>query len=272
MPELPEVEIISQGLQRLVGQEIVKVEKFRDKIRYMIPLYFEQKTENTIITKIIRRAKYLLIFLSNNVIIIIHLGMSGTLIMRDKSYQKQKHDHLIISLKSSDLLVFNDPRRFGIIDLINNNEILISSYFHALGPEPLTDQFNYNYLQNKLKNKKTSIKLAIMDNKIVVGVGNIYASESLFLAKILPHRLCNDLSIDELKKLVSAIKSTLENAIIAGGSTLKDYKNSMNQSGYFQHQFNVYNQMDVECKYCKNNIEKSIMGGRSTFYCLTCQK
>jgi formamidopyrimidine-DNA glycosylase len=273
MPELPEVETVCLGLaQKLPSHKIIKVEQHRADLRIPFPENLSC-IKNKTITGIERRAKYILIHLSNRQTLIIHLGMSGRLTVTP-DYDPAKHDHMVLTLDNKEKVIFNDARRFGLVDLAETATLDTHKFFRHLGCEPLDKDFTADYLDGKFRSKKIAVKLAVMDQQVVVGVGNIYASEALFLAGISPLRLCNSLTLPELKKLVGAIRKTLEKAIKAGGSSLRDYVQSDGNLGYFQHQFAVYGKEGQKCRHCTcdSAIQKITQGGRSTFYCPEKQK
>jgi formamidopyrimidine-DNA glycosylase len=276
MPELPEVETIKRGLSKIEGEKIMQIFRSNKKLRFDSSLDLSL-IEGEKINKIERRARYLIIEIGKNYALIIHLGMSGRLILHADfegldNYKIQKHDHFICELKNHSLLVFNDPRRFGMVDLVLKKDISEHKMLKKLGPEPFSDEFNPQYLSEKLKNKSTNIKTTMMDNEIVVGVGNIYINESLFAAKISPLRKANSLSKKEIEILTNTIKSTLEVAINSGGSSINDYVDSDGNLGNFQNNFKIYGLAKTNCVKCKTEIEKIVQNGRSTFYCKKCQK
>ncbi len=272
MPELPEVETIRQSLlNRILNHKIIKVNRITNlKLKQHIPINIEL-IERAIILSVERRSKYLIIKLDNKVNLIIHLGMSGKLLIKDHDYFPQKHDHFSIKLDNNLNLIYNDPRRFGLIDICDEAQMNEYSLFKNLGVEPFSSNFTTDYLINKFKNKKQPIKLTIMDNNILVGVGNIYASESLFLSKIPPLKPANQLLHHEVDLLRKNIITVLNNAIMHGGSSLKDYSNINGEKGYFQNNFYVYGRIGQNCKICCSEIKKLVLGGRSTFYCHNCQ-
>ncbi|MBK2123902.1 bifunctional DNA-formamidopyrimidine glycosylase/DNA-(apurinic or apyrimidinic site) lyase, partial [Fangia hongkongensis] len=223
------------------------------------------------ILSVSRRGKHLILSLDNNISTIIHLGMSGSLQVNDSDqYYHQKHDHIVLKLDNNTTLFYNDPRRFGYWIMTDNNP-LEHPCFKNYGPEPLSSDFNSNYLQQKLAHKKQSIKTAIMSNQIVVGVGNIYACESLFLAKIHPNKKANCLTLNDYNALVCKIKKTLKKAIAEGGTTLKDYKNAEGKPGYFSQSLHVYGRKNKPCKICNTPITAEVIAQRNTFFCQTCQ-
>lgn len=274
MPELPEVESICISLKKLIlHEEIIEAKILTEySLRKEIPREIANEIIGCKIIKIERRAKYILIFLSNVKILIIHLGMSGKLLIKDSSYDFQKHDHYVFILKSGKQVVYNDPRRFGLLVFTEANNIMNLDIFKNLGVEPLSVDFTRAKLKELMFKVKKPIKLAIMDNKKIVGIGNIYASESLFLSKISPLRMANSLSNSEINLLHNNIIEVLKNSIKHGGSTLKDFKHVNGESGYFQNNFFVYGRENNNCKKCSNLIAKINQGGRSSFYCSNCQK
>ncbi len=269
MPELPEIETIKRGINCLVGNKINNLTIRNDSLRYKISSTLKNDIVGKVIISIQRRAKYLLLELTNG-FILIHLGMSGRLtLLNDKSTPVKKHDHFDIVF-SNKTLRYNDPRRFGLIvytDTPSSNNLLKN-----LGPEPLEKDFTYQYLLNKLRNKKSVIKKLIMDNQIVVGVGNIYACESLFLAKISPLRDGNSITADEAQLLVQSIQKILKSAIELGGSTLRDYQTADGSLGYFQNVHKVYARSGKACDECGTIILEQRLGQRNSFYCPNCQK
>ena len=268
MPELPEIETIKRGISNLVGNEIHNLIIRNDSLRYKISPTLKNDIVNKIILSIKRRAKYLLLKLTNGVIII-HLGMSGRLtLLNDKSTPVKKHDHFDIVFNNQ-ILRYNDPRRFGLI--IYTDNLSNSPLLKNLGPEPLEKNFTPTYLMAKLQNKKSAIKKLIMDNHIVVGVGNIYACESLFLAKISPLRDGNSITANEAKLLVQSIRNILKNAIELGGSTLRDYQTADGSLGYFQNVHKVYAKSGKACDECGTLILEKRLGQRNSFYCPNCQ-
>ncbi|WP_100550527.1 bifunctional DNA-formamidopyrimidine glycosylase/DNA-(apurinic or apyrimidinic site) lyase [Caedibacter taeniospiralis] len=271
MPELPEVETIKNGLsQYCLDRQIIAVAINFPKLRYPVDPEIAQKIILQTIKHIDRRGKYLLIYL-NDYSLIIHLGMSGSLqIVDSDQYQAQRHDHIVIRLSDRQTLFYRDPRRFGYWH-ITNDDPLKHPCFVSYGVEALSQAFNENHLKTILKTTNRAIKSLIMDNKVVVGIGNIYACESLFKAKIHPLRAGKSLSDQENETLVKSIKTTLLEAIEQGGTTLKDYKNATGKPGYFAQSLQVYGQKDKPCQVCKTPIESTIIGQRNTFYCSQCQ-
>lgn len=271
MPELPEVETIARELKNSIcGAIIINAEKFRDKIRNLIPSDICKKIINQKIDSIERMAKYLILNLSNEYSLIFHLGMSGKILIYDSCPPLAKHDHFRIVFDNNKILHFNDPRRFGLIDLCKKSELKEYKLFKDLGFEPF-DDFDSKILFKKLESKKVPIKKAIMDNKIIVGIGNIYAAEILYLCSVNPMIPANQISFDKLQEIIIVIRSVLNNAIKSGGSTLRDYASSSGKPGSFQLGFKVYGRESQSCYKCNTSIVRISQGGRSSFYCPTCQ-
>ncbi|MBK2005185.1 bifunctional DNA-formamidopyrimidine glycosylase/DNA-(apurinic or apyrimidinic site) lyase [Francisella orientalis] len=274
MPELPEVETVKRGLTKnIISKKIKSVQINTDKLRYPIDKAQLLLLKNKVIKDIQRRGKHLIIILEDNLQLIIHLGMSGVVkIVNTFEYNKIKHDHIILEFSNNLNLVYNDPRKFGYW-LVNTNKMpLEHKVLAAHGVEPLTDDFNAEYLISKLKKTTRKIKQTIMDNSIVVGVGNIYASEALFDSNILPTRASNSITKKEAERLVTSIKKILDKAIAEGGTTLKDYKNIEGKPGYFTQQLNVYGRANQNCLICSTKIESLVIAQRNTFFCKKCQK
>ena len=271
MPELPEIETTKRGISPfLEGQTIDKVIVRKQQLRYLIDEDFAEQCQGKKIKSIIRRSKYLLFELSEGYLIN-HLGMSGHLRILPSAIMAGKHDHLDLILMNGDCLRYNDPRRFGLwlySDLPFNEHPLLK----RLGVEPLTTDFNEDYLIQKAKGKQQTIKTFIMNNDIVVGVGNIYASESLFLAQIHPETKTGLLSRLQLANLVKAIKIILEKAIEAGGTTLRDFYKVDGKPGYFSNDLKVYGRKDLACFNCQDKILSKMLAGRNSFFCPQCQK
>jgi len=273
MPELPEVETTRRGIEPFAqGQTIEHVIIRQAKLRWPVDKALNKKLNGQKITGITRRAKYLL--LQTHVgDLMIHLGMSGSLRIVGKREAKepvQKHDHVDICLSNGKIIRFNDPRRFGSIIL--NKQADKHSLLEKLGPEPLTEEFNADYLHAKAKSRKVAIKSFIMNNHIVVGVGNIYAQEALFLSGINPNRTACKVSKVRVEKLVSNIKQVLADAIKAGGTTLKDFSGADGKPGYFQQTLNVYGRSGEPCLNCCFELKQAIIGQRTTVYCSNCQR
>ena len=269
MPELPEVETSRQGiLPYLKGQIIKQIVIRQPKLRWEIDEAIFSVQGQTIVD-VKRRAKYLLLQLTQGWIVI-HLGMSGSLRILLTPQAANKHDHVDLVLNNGTTLRYTDPRRFGA--WLWTTAIDDLPQLKLLGPEPLSADFTADYLHKKIKTRQVPIKTMIMENSVVVGVGNIYASESLFMAKINPNRKANSLSILELQQLVIAIKQVLTKSIEQGGTTLKDFLQSDGKPGYFAQKLQVYGRAGEQCYVCKNQIKSQKLGQRNTFYCEYCQK
>ncbi|MEZ5691255.1 MAG: bifunctional DNA-formamidopyrimidine glycosylase/DNA-(apurinic or apyrimidinic site) lyase [Rickettsiales bacterium] len=280
MPELPEVETVRRGLEKsLIGSKIEEVILRRNNLRSEFPGDFALSLKGQKIKSISRRAKYLLFSFEKSELLvdinlIAHLGMSGrfSIIKTNESVEFQKHDHVIFLLDNGYSLVYNDPRRFGLMTICDTGSIDRHKLLSHLAPEPLGNGFNEEYLKEQLKRHSAAIKPVIMDQKVVVGVGNIYASESLFISGISPLRKANTITNDEISRLVQAIKQVLTAAIEAGGSTLKDFAHVSGEEGYFQHKFHVYGKDGKNCGECGAAIISIKQAGRATYYCANCQK
>jgi formamidopyrimidine-DNA glycosylase len=272
MPELPEVETICRGIKaNIIGKKISSITTSDKNLRLPFPQNFYQLKSQEIIS-VTRRARYILIETSARQILLVHLGMSGKLLYLEKIPNKlAKHDHFVMKFSDNSCLIYNDPRRFGLVDLVLKNKINQHQMIKNLGLEPLTKDFDAKYLQEKLRGKKINIKTAMMDNNVVVGVGNIYINESLFKSKISPLIAAGSLSLIQLQTLVKNIKDILSKAIDLGGSTLKDYVRSNGDVGGFQVDFKVYGRDSQNCFVCSGKIKKIKQNGRSTFYCGNCQ-
>ena len=285
MPELPEVETVKNGLARtLVGHRLVRVEQHRADLRFPLPPDFAQRLTGRRVEAIDRRAKYLVLRLDDGMVLLCHLGMSGRMVVT-KSGKKEKlgafhhdvgkrdaHDHIVLHTDHGWTVTFNDPRRFGMMDLVSSNAMHEHKLLKHLGPEPLDAVFDAARLADLLKDKRTPIKAAILDQRLVVGVGNIYACEALHRAEISPKRLAGKVQGERSASLVVAIKDVLNAAIKAGGSSLRDYVQATGELGYFQHSFKVYDRKGEPCPRCKAPIKRLVQSGRSTFYCAKCQR
>jgi formamidopyrimidine-DNA glycosylase len=269
MPELPEVETTKIGIRPWITDILIEDVVIReDRLRWRIPNYIRSRLVGNKIKSVTRRAKYLLLNLKHGSAII-HLGMSGSLRVIESNEPPMKHDHFDIVFSKKISLRYRDPRRFGAFfwsEKPQEHKLL-----SKLGVEPLLDEFTGDYLWEKSRNRKTTIKQLIMNSQIVVGVGNIYASESLFLSGINPSLRANRVSKIRLKELVSKIKTVLNEAIKAGGTTLQDYYKSDGNAGYFKQELKVYGKEDSPCIICDASILMKKLGQRSTFYCKNCQ-
>lgn len=279
MPELPEVETIKNALLKTIDKaNIISVSIFNNRFRKIIPDDFAKKVQGNKIINISRQAKYLLLSLENGLTIIWHLGMSGKVKICDKLPEKlEKHDHVIFETDKC-FLIYNDARRFGMLDVVETKNLAANPIFAHIGVDPFDAKLDGLFLFNKLKNKKIPIKVALLDQKIINGIGNIYASEALFDARINPIRMSDKLKLKECEKLVDSIRKILQKAIAAGGSSIHDYKKPDGSLGYFQNMHCVYNKTGQKCPECTCNIaqtggiKKIVQAGRSTFYCSVKQK
>ncbi len=268
MPELPEVETSRRGIEpHLVGNILHYAIVRNSKLRWPVSEKIKTLLDEPILS-VKRRAKYLLIEL-NQGWIIVHLGMSGSVRILPEEQPEEKHDHIDLVFRDGKVLRYTDPRRFGA--WLWCEDLATSSVLAHLGPEPLSAQFNARYLYQQSKNKKIAIKPWLMDNKLVVGVGNIYANEALFSSGIMPDRKANSLTEQECDALVNAIKTVLTRSIEQGGTTLKDFLQSDGKPGYFAQELFVYGRKDKACLICGHTIESIKQGQRSTFFCRHCQ-
>ena len=269
MPELPEVETTRKGLEPLVtDRKIISVHIYKQNLRWEIPSHLKKTLKNQIIKKISRRAKYLL-FQFEHGQLVMHLGMSGSISIVNSFEPLRKHEHFELKLDNSQSLRFHDPRRFGSILWQNPMEPLF--LLKNLGPEPLSYEFNNDSLFDSSNGKSKNIKSFIMDSSVVVGVGNIYASESLFLAGISPKRIAGKTSKRRFIVLTNSIKNVLTDAINNGGTTLNDFSNVDGNPGYFSQILNVYGRENMPCMRCSGKIRRIIQNQRATYYCPKCQ-
>jgi formamidopyrimidine-DNA glycosylase len=276
MPELPEVEVISRGVApHLVGQRITQISGSGKPLRLPIDLQALQAGANgKKIEGVARRAKFIEIFLDHGAMIIIHLGMTGKLKIFSPDAPAEKHDHLLLTLGNNTQLRFNDSRRFGLIRFLSAEDAAArdTTIYAAVGPEPLNDAFSAEYLAGIARNKTVAVKILLMTNAVVAGIGNIYANEILFRAKIRPMRSANSISKREWQRIFLEIREVLREAIDCGGSTISDYVNANGKPGYFQMHFNVYGHAGAQCPRCTATILKQQLGGRASYYCPHCQK
>ncbi|MEG9883022.1 MAG: bifunctional DNA-formamidopyrimidine glycosylase/DNA-(apurinic or apyrimidinic site) lyase [Hyphomicrobiales bacterium] len=295
MPELPEVETVRRGLaEAMEGRRFAEVTVRRADLRFPLPVDFAARLRGRRLIRLARRAKYLLGFVEGGAAMILHLGMSGRfIIIASHKYAKQAgrfyydrspeaaapHDHVVFTMEDATRIIYNDPRRFGMMDLARETELSSHQLLRDLGPEPLGDDFDAPYLADAFKTRQTSLKAALLDQKLVAGLGNIYVCEALFRAKLSPLRTASSLAgegtkIVPLERLIVAIRRVLEEAIAAGGSSLRDYARTDGSLGYFQHKFAVYDREGEPCPKpgCSGTIERIAQNGRSTFYCAQCQE
>jgi formamidopyrimidine-DNA glycosylase len=287
MPELPEVEIVKKSLAKKIQEKKIKKVIIKNRnLRFKIPLKFEKILKNKTIKKVSRFSKYLILKFSDNSFCLIHLGMSGTIYLIKKDnlnkitnksfynfpYLPKKHNHVEIQFHKLKV-IYNDPRRFGFFKLIKNKEELVDRFKH-LGPEPFSQNFSLSYLLKYFFNKKKNIKSFLIDQKFVSGIGNIYASEILFLSKVNPKTYAMKLSKEDCKKIIFFSKSVLNKAIKKGGSSIRDYRNIYGKNGSFQKEFKVYQRENLNClrNKCTGRIKKIFISNRSSFFCNVCQK
>ncbi|MDE2181690.1 MAG: bifunctional DNA-formamidopyrimidine glycosylase/DNA-(apurinic or apyrimidinic site) lyase [Alphaproteobacteria bacterium] len=290
MPELPEVETVRMGLApALEGHTFTHVETRRGDLRVPFPRDFAKRLHGRRVERLWRRAKYLLAELDGRETLVIHLGMTGRMAVYAGGVDRKlgqyvydaapaeagrgKHDHVVFETDAPARVVFTDHRRFGLMTLLDSDAIEQDKLFKGLGIEPLSKDFDASYLCRVLKGKKTPIKSALLDQRVIAGVGNIYACEALFRAAISPKRLAAKVPSPAVAALVKAIKSVLKDAIRAGGSSLRDYRKADGDLGHFQHHFAVYDREGEPCarKGCKGAVKRITQAGRSTFYCPKCQ-
>jgi len=293
MPELPEVETVRRGLQPVMeGSKIVKAEVRRKDLRFAFQKDFVARLEGQTVTGLGRRAKYLMADLGSGDVLLMHLGMSGSFrVIEDEDQQvpgkfhhpraeDRAHDHVVFHMSSGASVIFNDPRRFGYMKIIARNALEDEPLLKGLGPEPLGNEFDAAMLARSCANKKTSLKAALLDQRVVAGLGNIYVCEALFRSHLSPRRLAATLATkkaeptDHAKRLVTAIHGVLNQAIKAGGSSLRDHRQTSGELGYFQHSFQVYDREGEKCqtKGCSGIVKRFTQNGRSTFWCPKCQK
>ena len=297
MPELPEVETVRRGLQPVMeGAKIVKAEARRKDLRFPFQKDFIARLQGQTVTGLGRRAKYLMADLTSGDVLLMHLGMSGSFRIvqgsgnvngsatpGDFHYPRSEdraHDHVVFHMSSGASVVFNDPRRFGYMKIIARSEIEDEPLLQGLGPEPLGNEFDADMLARACHNKKTSLKAALLDQRTVAGLGNIYVCEALYRAHLSPRRLAATLSTkkrettDHARRLVEEIHGVLNQAIKAGGSSLRDHRQTSGELGYFQHSFQVYDREGEKCqtRRCGGTVRRFNQNGRSTFWCPKCQK
>ena len=278
MPELPEVETVCQALKPVLeGKSFLKIQLNRPDLRYPLPVNLEEKILQHLICNVRRRAKYLLIDFSHHLTLIWHLGMSGRIIIEDLKNpfgESSAHDHVIFTTSHHYRITYRDPRRFGFLQLVSTSQLENLKPFQTLGPEPLDDPaFNAQVFYDRLKSRNGPIKNVLLDQKIIAGIGNIYASEALWQAKLSPLRSANTLTLLETTLLLRELQDVLRRAIAAGGSTLRDHVRPNGDKGYFQHSFKVYNRENMLCVHCQiTPLSKITQNGRATYYCQTCQQ
>ena len=276
MPELPEVETVCRGLApHLEGRRLVHVEARRPDLRWPLPVDFAQRLQGRTVVALRRRAKYLLAELEDGTVLIAHLGMSGRMLITEgKPPALEKHDHIVLATDRDIWVRFNDARRFGAMDLTTLEALETHKLLAGLGPEPLSNAFNGPALAAALAGRHTPIKAALLDQHVVAGIGNIYACEALYRANLSPKRLAHTVQGGRAERLATAVKQVLAEAIEAGGSTLRDYRQADGELGYFQHAFKVYGREGEACRTpdCGKPLRRLVQSGRSTFYCASCQR
>jgi len=274
MPELPEVETVVQGLKKILPHnKIIKVVRSNYNLRIPYPENFPEELTGAYILEVIRVAKYIIINTDLEKSIVIHLGMSGRLLSQNiTNLNPQKHDHVIFHLSNNICITYNDPRRFGLVTTIKTTDINKHNLFKNLGAEPLSEQFNIQYLTAKIQNKNTSAKDFLMNSQNVVGIGNIYANEILYLAKLSPFKIVRNFTLNEVELIITCTKQILNNAINAGGSSLRDYIAPNGVLGNFQNFFKVYGKENKKCSQCNELIIKNNYHQRATYFCPNCQQ
>ena len=283
MPELPEVETVRRGLQPVMeGNRIAQADVRRPDLRWPFPERMAERLTGATVNRLRRRSKYILADLSTNETLIVHLGMSGRMLISGDPQGRfhhehaapEKHDHVVLTMNTGARITFNDPRRFGAMDLAPTPAVEQHKLLAVLGPEPLGNSFDETYLAETLVGRKTPIKSALLDQKVVAGLGNIYVCEVLHRAGISPTRTVARISRARLSPLVPLIRDVLNEAIAAGGSSLRDYRQTDGELGYFQHAFAVYDREGESCQNpdCGGQIKRIVQSGRSSFYCPKCQR
>jgi formamidopyrimidine-DNA glycosylase len=282
MPELPEVETVRRGLDPVMtGQVIAQAQVNRPDLRWPLPLRMAERLTGQRVERLRRRSKYILADLSSGETLLIHLGMSGRMLVSGTPLAQfhhhhpapQKHDHVVLTLDNGARITFNDARRFGAMDLIATDRADGHPLLAGLGPEPFGNDFDETRLVARLKGRATPIKSALLDQRVVAGLGNIYVCETLFRAGVHPARRAGDLPAPRVAGLVPVIRQVLTEAIGAGGSSLRDYRQSDGELGYFQHRFQVYGREGAPCRTpgCTGTIGRIVQSGRSSFFCPLCQ-
>lgn len=286
MPELPEIEIVKRSLSKMIDKaKIIDIKIMNKNLRYKIPHTFSKNLIGEKILKISRRSKYL-IFHFEKKLLLAHLGMSGKFLLK-KSHDntifktsfyydlnvQQKHNHIYFKLSNGLILIYNDVRRFGFFKLYNNTQLNKIKFLKKLGLEPFSTTLNIKYFEKFTQNRKKNIKNLLMDQTFVSGLGNIYVNEALFMSKVKPSRICDSLNKNEIKNLIINIKKILKFSISKGGSSIRNFENTLGKSGNFQQFFHVYGQKNKKCSRisCKGKIKKIVISNRSSFYCNRCQ-
>lgn len=283
MPELPEVETVRRGLEPVMtGQVIARARINRPDLRWPFPPRMAERLEGQTVLRLRRRSKYILADLGSDETLLIHLGMSGRMLVSGDPLGRfvhdhpapEKHDHVVLDMASGARITFNDPRRFGAMDLMPTATAEAHPLLAKLGPEPLGNTFDEDYLVAALRAKNTPVKSALLDQRIVAGLGNIYVCEALFRAGISPARRAGRIAKPRVAALVPIIRAVLSDAIAAGGSSLRDFRQADGELGYFQHAFDVYDREGLPCRHkgCGGAVKRIVQSGRSSFYCPSCQR
>ncbi len=277
MPELPEVETVCRGLRKpLEGRVLVRVVQRRPDLRFPIPKRFPERLLNRTVLRVERRAKFILMTLDDDTVLIAHLGMSGrmTILEAAEAPPPGKHDHVEFETDQGAIIRYCDPRRFGMMDLTTVSALDSHKMLKLLGPEPLGNAFNAEVLNEALEGKRTPIKAALLDQRNVAGLGNIYICEALHRASISPKRSARTIPGKRAERLVREIRAVLREAIEAGGSSLRDYVQASGDLGYFQHNWQVYGREGEPCRFpeCTGTVRRIVQSGRSTFYCASHQR
>ena len=286
MPELPEVEVTRRTLLKFIENKVIKNIKINNpNLRFKIPANFKKNVTGQKIIRVLRRSKYILIYLKNDYVMIAHLGMSGKFIIKN-NYSKDflktnyysnefssKHNHLEFFFSNNLKVIYNDPRRFGFFLLDKISKLNVNKFLSKLGPEPLGKDLKKDYLILKTKATQRTIKTLLMDQRFISGIGNIYANEILFLAKIRPNKISSKLSLVDIGRLHPSIGKVLKRALKLGGSSIKDFKSSVGEKGRFQNEFKVYDREDLKCLRtgCSGLIARVVSQGRASFFCNECQ-
>ncbi|MCI5038651.1 MAG: bifunctional DNA-formamidopyrimidine glycosylase/DNA-(apurinic or apyrimidinic site) lyase [Donghicola eburneus] len=283
MPELPEVETVRRGLEPVMTDTVIEYAQVnRPDLRWPLPENMSERLTGQRVVGLRRRSKYILCDLEGGETLLIHLGMSGRMLISGAQVgafahphpAPEKHDHVVLNMVGGARITFNDARRFGAMDLARTSEVDSHKWLAGLGPEPLGNAFSEDHLVARLKGRKMPIKSALLDQKIVAGMGNIYVCETLYRAGIHPARQAGAISERRVRSMVPIIRQVLEEAIAAGGSSLRDFRQADGELGYFQHNFDVYGREGMTCKTqeCQAEVRRIVQSGRSSFYCPTCQR
>ncbi|VXC87057.1 Formamidopyrimidine-DNA glycosylase [Oceanicaulis sp. 350] len=286
MPELPEVETVRRGLTpAMEGRRILRAEARRPDLRFPFPERFAERLTGTVVERLDRRSKYLLARLGSGETLLMHLGMSGRFSVTADDLSRQPgdfvyaapanptHDHVVFHIEGGVTVTYNDPRRFGFMTLYETDQEDIQPYLKDLGPEPLSNGFSEDRLNEAFKTRRSPVKAGLLDQSVVAGLGNIYVCEALWRAKISPRRLCNSIPGARAARLAPAVRDVIAEAIEAGGSTLRDYAGADGAMGYFQHRFDVYGREGEPCHRCEDSrVERIVQSGRSSFFCPSCQR